>query len=53
MNCPNCGGECWRDEVDIGVGTMHGPWRCDGCDWYEGHDGDQYEINDERDSQSD
>ena len=33
MNCPKCGSECWRDEVDIGVGTQYGPWNCEGCGW--------------------
>ena len=34
--CPDCGSEhCSRDEVDIGVGTMYGPWRCDDCGWSE------------------
>jgi hypothetical protein len=31
--CPKCGGECSRDEVDVGVGTIHGPWGCSGCGW--------------------
>ena len=36
MKCPECGNEeCWRDEVDIGVGTQYGPWRCDECGWME------------------
>jgi hypothetical protein len=27
-----CGStDCWREEVDIGVGTMMGPWRCNAC----------------------
>ena len=33
MKCPKCGTECWRDEVDIGVGTQYGPWYCDNCGW--------------------
>ena len=33
MNCPRCGGECERDEADIGVGTQYGPWRCPDCGW--------------------
>lgn len=33
MKCPKCGGECWRDDVDIGVGTLHGPWNCRDCSW--------------------
>ena len=36
MKCPECGGSCWRDEVDIGVGIQCGPWRCEECGWYEG-----------------
>lgn len=36
MNCPQCNGSCYRDEVDIGVGTQYGPWRCEECAWYEG-----------------
>lgn len=28
----SCGSsDCWREEVDIGVGTMYGPWRCNAC----------------------
>ena len=33
MNCPNCGSDCIRDEVDIGVGTVHSPWACPNCGW--------------------
>lgn len=34
MKCPECGNEeCWRDEVDVGVGTQYGPWNCDKCGW--------------------
>lgn len=33
MQCPKCGGECYRDEVDIGVGIMYGPWGCLECGW--------------------
>jgi hypothetical protein len=33
MNCPFCDQECVREEVDIGVGTLNGPWRCDHCGW--------------------
>ena len=36
MKCPRCGGECWRDEVDIGVGIQYGPWGCSECHWQEG-----------------
>lgn len=34
MTCPRCGTECWRDEVDVGVGVMYGPWGCP-CGWSE------------------
>lgn len=35
MNCPKCNGECYRDEVDIGVGIQYGPWGCTVCGWSE------------------
>ncbi len=38
--CPQCNGNLWRDEVDIGVGVQYGPWRCEDCAWYEGHEAD-------------
>jgi hypothetical protein len=34
MNCPLCGDNCMRDEVDIGVGTIYGPFGCQ-CGWSE------------------
>lgn len=34
-SCPDCGAGLWRDEVEIGVGTMSGPWRCSECPWGE------------------
>lgn len=33
--CPDCGSECDREEVDIGVGTQCGPWQCNNCGWKE------------------
>lgn len=33
--CPECGDECDRDAVDIGVGIQHGPWFCPSCGWNE------------------
>lgn len=33
MNCPKCETPCDRDEVDVGVGVICGPWRCNGCGW--------------------
>ena len=34
MDCPNCGYECYRDEVNVGVGIIKGPWGCP-CGWSE------------------
>ena len=34
MKCENCGAECGRDEVDVGVGIIYGPYGC-GCGWSE------------------
>ena len=41
MGCPKCGGETVRDEVDVGVGIMHGPWHCIECGWSQGEDVDK------------
>lgn len=35
MKCEKCGTDCRRDEVDIGVGIMYGPWGCPDCGWSE------------------
>lgn len=35
MDCPKCGEDCWRDEVDVGVGVINGPWGCSYCGWSE------------------
>ena len=32
--CPNCGCECERESVDVGVGIIYGPWGCH-CGWSE------------------
>ncbi len=34
MKCPKCLRACDRDEVDVGVGVIHGPWGCR-CGWSE------------------
>ena len=34
MKCPKCGEECWREEADVGVGIIYGPWGCQ-CGWSE------------------
>jgi len=31
--CPKCGSDLSYDEVDIGVGTQQGNFRCDFCSW--------------------
>jgi hypothetical protein len=33
-DCPNCGHDCYRDEANVGVGTIYGPWGCP-CGWSE------------------
>jgi transcription elongation factor Elf1 len=36
FKCPECGStNCSRDEVDVGVGIMYGPWGCSSCGWSE------------------
>jgi hypothetical protein len=35
MNCHKCGQQCHRDEVDVGVGIINGPWGCPDCGWSE------------------
>lgn len=35
MNCPKCGSQCERDEVDVGVGIIYGPYGCYCCGWSE------------------
>lgn len=42
MNCPKCGEDCQRDEVDIGVGIQCGPWGCPRCGWSED---DAYDLS--------
>ena len=43
MKCPKCGGECWRDEVHVGVGWMYGPYGCPECYWSESSEYDRSE----------
>ena len=38
MQCPKCQTECDRDEVDIGVCVVNGPWGCHRCGWSEYYD---------------
>lgn len=36
FHCPKCKStDCFRDEVDIGVGIQYGPWHCNSCGWFE------------------
>lgn len=34
MKCPKCGEMCGRDEADVGVGIIYGPYGCY-CGWSE------------------
>lgn len=33
FDCPKCGAECDREEVDVGVCNVYGPWLCPRCGW--------------------
>ncbi|MDO3431159.1 hypothetical protein QWJ46_00530 [Rhizobium sp. CBN3] len=34
--CPRCSeGSLWREEADVGVGIIYGPWGCESCGWSE------------------
>jgi hypothetical protein len=33
--CPRCGEEMGRDEADIGIGIIYGPWGCGACGYSE------------------
>jgi hypothetical protein len=35
VKCLNCGMDCDRDEVDVGVGVIYGPYGCNSCGWSE------------------
>ena len=35
MDCPKCGNRCDRDEVDVEVGVIYGPYGCYNCGWSE------------------
>ena len=36
--CPECGSQCDRIEVDIGVGIQCSPWECYHCGWNKEYD---------------
>ena len=46
INCPVCRSILTFDEVDIGVGTLTGNYRCDSCGWFPGLDEEPIEIED-------
>lgn len=50
MNCPKCNTPCDRDEVDVGVGVVTGPWGCSNCHWSED---ERYDLSDGRSNQRD
>lgn len=45
QNCEKCGAECSREEVDVGVGIIYGPWGCPECGWSESS---QYDVSEGR-----
>lgn len=48
MECPKCGcDECHRDEVDVGVGVIFGPWGCPACGWSQDS---RYDLSDGKSS---
>jgi hypothetical protein len=40
--CPKCGEDCWRKDVDVGVGVIYGPWGCS-CGWSQDREYDSSE----------
>jgi len=42
MCCPICNKPLNYDEVDIGVGTQTGNYRCDCCGWCPDKDDEEY-----------
>lgn len=47
MICPKCAcDECHREEADVGVGVIYGPWGCPRCGWSEG---EEYDLSTGRD----
>lgn len=41
MRCLNCNEQCDRDEVDVGVGIIYGPYGCGYCGWSESEEYDR------------
>ena len=51
FNCEKCNTRCMRESVDVGVGTIYGPWGCPKCGWSENPEydiskGRKYTTND-------
>jgi len=46
MKCPKCNEDCDREEVDVGVGIIYGPWGCPNCGWSED---EEYDLSTGRD----
>lgn len=39
--CPRCGcTEVWREDVNVGVGIIYGPYGCPDCGWSESEEYD-------------
>lgn len=39
--CPRCGEkDLWREDADVGVGIIYGPWGCPHCGWSESEEYD-------------
>jgi hypothetical protein len=38
VNCPARDHACERDEVDVGIGNVCGPWFCGRCGWSQADD---------------
>lgn len=51
MDCPKCGNECDRDEVDVGVGVIYGPYGCYACGWSDDPEYDSSEGESEKQKQ--
>jgi hypothetical protein len=45
MKCPECGAQCWRDEVNVGVDVIYNDWFCTECDWDESRSYPMEEYN--------
>lgn len=44
--CPKCGGkELHREEADVGIGIIYGPYGCPGCGWSED---EKYDLSEGR-----